>query len=194
VGVGGAALWSPVADAAAKPQVTVVGKTLRVTGSNASHLLALRVDPPHSDLLDVDVADNGTADFTVERSTFRRIEVDAGRGDDHVRIDDANGVFTDTTPTRIEGEGGDDELIGGAGDEQLDGGAGSDIVEGGPGDDDVDLGGGGDSVVWVAGDGNDLILGGAGNDTLTFVGSDDDEALRLAAHGHDSPVTSARSR
>src|SRR5215469_15484863 len=77
--VGGAALGSPVADAAAKPGVTVVGRTLTVTGGDASDLIALRVDPSRSDVLDVDVGDDGTADFTVERSTFRRIEVDAGR-------------------------------------------------------------------------------------------------------------------
>jgi Ca2+-binding RTX toxin-like protein len=178
-----------VADAAAKPGVTIVGKTLTVTGSTASDLIALRIDPAQSDVLDVDVGDDGTADFTFDRSKFKRIEVDAGRGDDHVRIDDANGPFTDTTPTRIDGEGGDDTLIGGAGDEQLDGGAGNDTVQGGPGGDDVDLGGGGDTFVWVPSDGNDLIRGDGGNDTLTFVGSDDDEALRLAPRGTRARLT-----
>lgn len=126
---GSGALGLPVADAAAKPGVTVVGTTLMVTGSTASDLIALRIDPSRSELLDVDVGDNGTADFAVDRGTFKRIEIDAGRGDDHVRIDDANGAFTDTTPTQINGEGGADALIGGAGDERLNGGAGSDIVE-----------------------------------------------------------------
>jgi Ca2+-binding RTX toxin-like protein len=186
----GGALGSPVAAAAAKPRATVVGKTLTVTGSTDADLIALRVDPSRSGTLDVDVGDDGTADFTVDRSTFRRIEVDAGRGDDHVRIDDANGAFTDATPTHIDGEGGDDELIGGAGAERLDGGPGNDTVQGGPGDDDVDLGGGGDSFVWQPGDGNDLIRGGAGdNDTLTLGGSDDDEAFRLAPRGTRARLT-----
>ena len=106
-----------------------------------------------------------------------------------MRIDDANGAFTDTTPTQINGEGGADALIGGTGDERLNGGAGSDIVEGAAGEDDVDLGGGGDSVVWQPGDGNDLIRGGGGSDTLTFVGSDDDEAFRLSPRGTRARLT-----
>jgi hypothetical protein len=66
----GDALGSPVAAAAAKPRVTVVGKTLTVTGSTDADLIALRVDPSQSGTLDVDVGDDGTADFTVDRSTL----------------------------------------------------------------------------------------------------------------------------
>ena len=46
-----------------------------------------------------------------------------------------------------------------------------------------------DSVVWQPGDGNDLIRGGGGSDTLTFVGSDDDEAFRLSPRGTRARLT-----
>ena len=109
-----------------------------------------------------------------------------------MRIDDANGAFTDTTPTQINGEGGADALIGGTGDERLNGGAGSDIVEGAAGEDDVDLGGGGDTVVWQPGPGNELIRGGAGATRGRSFGSDDE--MRSGFAPRNPGPTFARGR
>ena len=65
----------------------------------------------------VDVGDDGSADFSFARSDLRAINVTMGDGDDAVRIDDTNGAFTDSIPTTIAGGGGDDSLSGGSGDE-----------------------------------------------------------------------------
>ena len=54
-----------------------------------------------------------TSDFA--RAEITKISVDGGNGDDLVRIDESNGVFTDTIPTTIDGGNGDDNLVGGAG-------------------------------------------------------------------------------
>ena len=59
--------------------------------------------------------------------------VEAGNGDDAVRIDESNGVFTDTIPTTIDGGNGNDRLVGGAGAVTLIGGNGDDAVFGGNG-------------------------------------------------------------
>jgi hypothetical protein len=72
----GAALIAQVADAAYT--VNVRNETLRVTGNAASDTLALHVRPG---VLEVDVRDDGSADFEVARDSFERIRVRAG-GDD----------------------------------------------------------------------------------------------------------------
>jgi Ca2+-binding RTX toxin-like protein len=175
---GGLALAAQPADAAYS--VNVRNQTLRVTGNGASDRLALRVS---ADSLQVDVGDNGSADFDVPRDSFERIRVRAGGGSDLVRIDDSGGIFTDDVPTRIEGQGGRDTLRGGRGGERLLGGAGADTVDGNGGDDDADLGAGDDRFVWDPGDGNDVIEGRRGVDTLTFNGSGVGERFDLSANG-----------
>ena len=64
----------------------------------------------------------------------------------------------------IEGEDGDDSLIGSSYNDLLDGGTGNDTLSGGLGD-DIFNGGDGNDVLNGA-DGNDSLDGGAGNDTL----------------------------
>ena len=103
------------------------GRTLIVKGTAASDRLALRLRAGAPDKLEVDVGDNGSADFRIARDKVKRIRVKAGGGDDQVRIDDANGAFTDTIATRIDGQGGNDTLRGGRGAERLNGDAGADV-------------------------------------------------------------------
>ena len=62
-------------------------------------------------ILQVDVGDDGSVDFDVERADVARIAVKAGNGDDFVRIDESNGIFTDSIPTAIDGGNGDDNLV-----------------------------------------------------------------------------------
>ena len=63
----------------------------------------------------MDVGDDGTADFSSIPPDLAEIIVKAGNGDDTVRIDESNGVFSDTIPTTINGGNGNDSLTGGAG-------------------------------------------------------------------------------
>src|SRR3989442_2359 len=62
-----------------------------------------------------------------------RIAVNARAGDDLVRIDESNGVFTDSSPTTIDGGDGNDHLVGGSGAETLLGGDGNDSIDGNSG-------------------------------------------------------------
>jgi hypothetical protein len=85
----GAALIAQAAEAAYT--VEVRNQTLRITGNAASDRLALRVSPGAADTLQVDVRDDGSADFEVARDSFERIRVTAGAGNDQVRIDESGG-------------------------------------------------------------------------------------------------------
>ncbi len=121
-----------------------------------------------------------------------RIAIDAGTGDNNVRIDDANGAFTDTTPTTIDGGPGDDSITGGAGAETIDGGAGNDGVDAGRGADTVDLGSGDDTFVWLPGEGSDVVDGGTGDDVMNFVGANVDEQFDVSANGSHVRFTRAQ--
>ena len=135
----------------------------------------------------MDVGDNGSAEFRVARNRFRSIRVDARRGDDRVRIDEANGAFTTTTPTQLNGQRGNDTLIGGSadalnggdGNDTLVGGSGAETLIGGDGNDAADGNGGADVALlgagvncftWDPGDGSDVVEGQAGHDAMTFNG------------------------
>ena len=56
-------------------------------------------------------------------------------GDDLVRIDQADGAFTDTEATTLNGQSGDDTLLGGSFAETLVGGPGNDFADGNQGSD-----------------------------------------------------------
>jgi len=70
--------------AAYKAQVQ--GGVLQITGNGASDKLSLHLDPNNPNVLQVDVGEDGTADFSVDRSTFQSINVDAGAGNDEVSM------------------------------------------------------------------------------------------------------------
>jgi Ca2+-binding RTX toxin-like protein len=161
----------------------VVNGTLLITGNGASDQLALRLQAGVPTTLEVDVGDNGSADFSFDRATFDAIDVDAGSGDDRVRIDEANGVFTDTEATTIDGQGDDDTLLGGSGAELLLGGAQDDLVDGNRGNDVGILGTGRDTFVWDPGDGSDTVEGQGGTDVLVFNGAGANENFDFSANG-----------
>src|SRR5690242_1209758 len=104
---------------------TVQGGTLKVTGDAASDKLALRVSPSDPALLQVDVGDNGTADFQFPLASFVAINIQAGAGNDQVRIDNTFGSFADKALT-VGGGAGNDRLFGGDGSDRLFGGDGND--------------------------------------------------------------------
>ena len=108
---------------------------LKVNGTGAGEKIALRLKAGQSGILQIDFGDDGFADFQVRRDRVKRIAVDARGGNDLVRIDEANGVFTDSIPTTLDGGDGNDGLAGGAGSEKLLGGYGNDSIDGNRGDD-----------------------------------------------------------
>lgn len=181
------------AQAAPPPyKVKVQHRTLNVTAHKAGGAVALRLAAGDPQTLQVDVGADGSADFQVARDRFDRIAVEAGTGDNNVRIDDANGTFTDTTPTTIDGGLGDDSITGGAGAETIDGGAGDDSVDAGRGADNVSLGSGDDSFVWLPGEGSDVVEGEAGDDVMDFVGANVDEQFDVSANGSRVRFTRAQ--
>ena len=177
-----------LAAAPAAMSTSVADDTLTVTGSDASERIALRLAPGVPTTLQVDLGDDGSADQQFDRATFTRVVVLAGAGSDRIRVDDANGAFTDESVT-LDGGGGDDVIDGGLGADRLLGGTGNDRVDGGDRDDAVDLGGGRDTFIWNPGDDNDTIQGQAGSDTLGFRGADVAETFHLSPDGTHARLT-----
>ena len=178
-----ASIAVPVAAAAPTARAEVTGGTLTITGSQAPDRIALRLSATDANQLQVDIGDDGSADATFDLSTFRAIAVAAGNGDDSVRIDQVNGIFTTTKATRIDGGNGDDTLIGGSGNEVLVGGRGNDVIDGNGGADTAFLGKGDDTFIWDPGDGSDVVEGDSGSDTMIFNGAAGNEIMTAKANG-----------
>ena len=159
-------------------------RALTITGTRASDRIALRLQAGRPDILQVDVGDDGRADFRFARKGLASIAVDARAGDDVVRIDESNGAFTDSIPTTLNGEDGNDNLAGGSGAERLLGGAGNDSIDGNGGNDVAQLGAGDDTFVWDPGDGSDTVEGQDGTDTMLFNGANAAEQVNLSANGN----------
>ncbi len=185
-----------------EPKVKLKDGRLEIEGKKAEDdRIALFLKPGDPGTLQVDVDGDGTADESFPRAEITSIGVDTGRGDDIVRIDEGNGVFTDAIPTTMDGGEGDDSLTGGAGastlsggpgDDQLVGGSGAERLNGGDGNDRIDgnrgndvafMGDGDDTFVWDPGDGSDTIEGQDGRDTMLFNGANVAEKVDLSANG-----------
>ncbi len=186
-----AAALLPARGAAAPPphgpgpaQVRLEHHTLRVRGTEANDAIALRLASGDSGVVQVDLGDDGSADFSFPRAAIQKIRIEGRGGDDRLRIDDKNGAFTNAIPTRIDGGPGNDTIAGGAGAESLLGGPGNDTIDGNAGNDISDLGPGDDSFVWDPGDGSDSIEGGPGSDALIFNGAAASETVDLSANGN----------
>src|SRR5215218_4144479 len=184
-----AALVAPAVSSASNHKVDGVRAklkhgTLEVKGSGEKDAVALRLKAGDPSRIQIDVGDDDAADFAFARQAVKRLAVHARGAEDLVRIDDANGVFTDTIPTTLDGEGGNDDLAGGAGAERLLGGDGNDSADGNGGDDVALLGAGDDSFVWDPGDGSDTVEGQDGTDTMPFNGANGGEQVDLSANGH----------
>jgi hypothetical protein len=198
---GAAALAGPGAAASINPPTLSQG-VLRIEGTNADDTIALRLQNGDPAILQVDFGDDGSADFSFQRANVAKIELDTGNGEDVARIDETNGVFSDTIPTTLEGGNGKDRLTGGSGavtlrggngDDNLVGGNGAETMDGGNGDDTFDgnrgndvalMGNGDDTFVWDPGDGSDTIEGGNGSDTMRFNGAGAAEKFDLTANGN----------
>jgi Ca2+-binding RTX toxin-like protein len=181
--VGGACLTAILgfaADpAAAAYKAQVKSGTLQINGDGASDKLELLTAPDNPNILELDVGEDGTIDFAFDRSTFSAINVQAGGGDDEVRIAPGSGLGDVT----IDGGAGDDTLIGGDGNDRLIGGPGNDLIDGGRGTDTALMGAGNDTFVWNPGDGSDTVEGQGGKDVLQFNGSNAAEHFDISANG-----------
>jgi hypothetical protein len=188
-----AALVVP-AGASAKPdkvdgvRAQVKRGTLDVKGGDRDDAVALRLRAGDPNTVQVDVGDDGSADFSFARGDLAAIMVSTGDGDDSARIDDANGAFTNAIPTTIAGGDGNDSLEGGqlqvaAENETFRGDGGDDAVDAGKGNDTAYLGGGNDTFRWDNGEGSDAIEGQGGSDTMLFNGAAASEIVSLTANG-----------
>src|SRR5215217_7917524 len=81
----------PADGALAAYSANVSAQTLRITGDGANDTLALRLQANVPTTLQVDVGADGTADFSFDRGSFTAIDVDAGAGNDTVRVDQTFG-------------------------------------------------------------------------------------------------------
>ncbi len=175
------------ADAAA-PEVTPIkhpklkGGLLTIEGTKRSDRLTLRLEADHPGVLQLDVGDDGSADYDFARQDVARIELEAGGGDDLVRIDEINGSVSDIQTT-IDGGAGADTLAGGSGAELLLGGDGNDSIDGNRGNDVAFMGDGDDTFIWDPGDGSDVVEGQDGADTMLFNGAGGPEQVDLSANG-----------
>ncbi len=175
-----AALLGVGADQAAASYTSrIQDDTLTLTGNSASDKLAVQSVSPTQ--LVVDVGEDGTIDFTFDRAQFSAVVVNAGGGDDEVRIG-PNGVV-DGEPVTVNGGSGADRLIGDNGANVLNGDGGNDFVDGNIGADTIHLGTGNDTAEWDPGDGSDVVEGEGGNDILDFHGSNVGETVDVTANG-----------
>ncbi len=157
---------------------------LTIEGTDAGETIALRLKSGDPDVLQVDVGNDGSADFRVKLKHVTRIVVDAESGDDHVLVDEINGAFTDRIPTTIDGDDGDDDLDGGSGAERFLGGNEKDSIDGNRGNDIALMGAGDDTFVWDPGDGSDVVEGEYGADTMLFNGANAAERFDMSANGN----------
>ena len=98
--LGAAVLAFSAGPAAAAYTAQVQDGTLDIVGDNASDKLALLLAPGAPGTLQLDVGEDGTADFSFDRSTFTAIDVQAGGGDDEVVVDQRSTARSPTTPSR----------------------------------------------------------------------------------------------
>ena len=170
------------APAAAAP--ALANGTLRVNGTDANDRITLRLQAGQPGTIDVDLDDDGSAEFSVERASVTAIVVNAGDGDDIVRFDEGNGAVNVGIPTTIRGGDGGDLLLGGSGAETLTGGNGDDRIVGNRGADVGLMADGDDTFIWNQGDGSDVVEGQGGHDTMVFNGFAAAEQFDLSADGN----------
>ena len=156
---------------------------LTIEGTQGDDAIVLRLRAGRPDIIQVDVGDARRNPFNFKREDVAQIALDAGDGNDAVSIDEANGVFTDTIATTLDGGDGNDTLAGGSGAETLIGSGGDDTLDGNRGSDTALMGAGDDTFVWDPGDGSDVLEGQDGNDTMVFNGAAAAEQVDISANG-----------
>jgi Ca2+-binding RTX toxin-like protein len=123
---------------------------------------------------------NAPAPFFVQIRESERLQVNAGAGNDRI---DASALTAGLITLELNGEAGNDILVGGPDADVLNGGDGNDTLQGGPNPlatvDRMDGGAGDDLLLWNPGEASDLNEGGDGNDTLLVNGAGADERFEI---------------
>jgi Ca2+-binding RTX toxin-like protein len=169
------------AEASQSVDARIVNQVLRVKGTHEDDRLTLRLNAADASILEVDVGDDQTPDFSFKRAAFAAIAVSARAGDDLVRVDEANGAIVE--PTSILGGNGNDTILGGSAIETLNGGPGDDFIDGNRANDVARMGPGDDTFQWDPGDGSDVVEGEAGSDAMVFNGANGGETVDISASG-----------
>jgi Ca2+-binding RTX toxin-like protein len=114
------------------------------TGTDKIDLAALAINH-------ISTIDNGTAEFLFVETTSGSLMQIAAQGVDVIQAGDVN--VTGGTNFYIQGDSGDNTLIGGVGKDVIDGHAGNDLI--------------------IGGGGSDALFGGAGSDTFKYLAASD---------------------
>jgi Ca2+-binding RTX toxin-like protein len=117
----------------------------------------------------------------LDPAKIRRVRVDAGAGDDDVKMSDVSfgarelhpTLISENLPATILGGTGNDTLYGSDTADSISGGSGNDLIAGGQGDDSLDGDGNSDTI--AGGLGVDVMHGGAGGDR--FIGTQEDHVF-----------------
>jgi len=162
-------------------EARIAGQVLQVKGTKDDDKLTLRLHAGDANVLEIDVGDDGTADFSFDRALVTKIKVNARGGNDLVRVDEVNGPIVE--PASILGGNGNDTILGGSAIETIDGGDGDDFIDGNRAADTAFMGDGDDTFRWDPGDASDVVEGEDGSDTLLFNGAAGGETVDLSANG-----------
>ena len=171
--------------------------TVRVVGGAGSDQMAACSSTDLSQqLIYLDDADT-TADIVV--TSADRLWFALGAGDDTL-ADCGTSSPPATLRMIVNGDAGDDTLIGGEGDDSLTGGLGNDVMHGGNGDDGLNAGDGADVLygeggadVLTGGAGHDSEHGGVGNDLFRMGASDDGNDIVGGGAGVDEVTYAQRT-
>ena len=169
-----------IGSAQAATTASIGGTILRVVGDADANDVALRLS---GTTIQVDVGDDGTAEFSTPQASVQGFSVRLGEGADDFRVDTSGGDPTNEFPVSVDMGAGNDIADTANGFDQLDGGSGDDRLSPGQRFDQVVGGDGVDTITWVPGDASDVIDGGAGSDLLDFDGSNASEIITLNRQG-----------
>lgn len=144
---------------------SIVGETLSINGSGAADtiLLTLNRTDPTLDKLVVSIQPEGFNQTFAFDGSFKRIEIDAGGGNDLVTVNVA-----DLYGIAIDGGAGNDTISAGPGNDVINGGAGNDSINGNEGNDIID-----------GGTGADVMHGDEGTDTVTYASRTADVSVTI---------------
>lgn len=141
------------------PSIAMTERVLRITGSDASEEILLRLKSDEPTRLEVSV--NGEIS-SHPVAGISGIRIDAMGGNDLVQFDHSNGTVK--IPSTIYGGAGDDTIHGSAHIDRIYGGDGNDLIYGSGGNDILYGEAGADTI--MGGHGNDYIVAGSGRNVV----------------------------
>ena len=149
--------------------------TLGVTAGNISHNLPIAAGGIDS-AIDFDP---GPGVVTLLSDGSVTLAINAGDGNDNVNVS----APTFSGNPAINGEGGDDIILGTPQVDAIDGGAGNDRITAFRGNETINGGEGNDVIIWNNGDGNDVNVGGNGLDETLITNGNADDQMAVTQNG-----------